>query len=446
MATPSRYWQMIVLTAAGQLRHQNYPQAQQWFKAHFEDDIAANKISDRTCQDSLWRIYQTDPDNAPMAQLCLRCWLSHCIIYTCTQLAQSFGTSYGFQASELWPMVLNDDGALPATYQSFAMEILASYDPKRSALTTWAGRLSKTHPDLNQFLLEHGLYRVTAWAILNDTKLYQLPRFLPHLSQSELAIAERLLKAYHRVYRMDRINQQASRGQRCTTPTDEQLQRIAPSQPPNVVLSQLYDLAEKLRQSRIAARGGPPPSQSIDANEYTEPVAPIPDDMEETQSAFLVKYRQDFLDTLSEAIQATVENYTAQYQTRKLAQGRVYRQALELFHCEGHSMGEIAKILNLKGGQVKVTRLLKLKMFRTEICIYWLNQLKKKVEDKALEHLTANELEAIASELGKILRAETETVMEEAESEAKIPRNRTANSVFARRLCAVVPPMPMPPD
>lgn len=443
METPFRYWQMMVLTAAGRLEHRDFPQAQRWFKTRFEDDITAEDLSDRSCQDTLWRICQTDSEDAPIAQLCLRCWLSHQIMLTCSQLAHSFGETYSFQAADLWPLVLDDDGKVPATYPSFATKILASYNPDRAALSTWVTRLTKNHRDLNNFLLGQGLYRATPWAILNDTKTAQLPRFLPHLSQSELDIARQLLEAYHRVYRQDRIAQQTSRGQRCSTPTDEQLHRIDPSQPPNLVLSQLHDLAEQLRQSRVAARGGPPPSQSLDANNYTEPAAPTTDETEQTQNRFLQQYRRDFLNTLGKAIQITVKGYTAHYQKRKPPQGKVYRQALALFHCQGRSMGEIAKTLGLTN-QVKVTRLLNLKKFRTEVCIYWLNQLRERVQTDALEHLSADELDTIADQLEQILSEETEAVMAAAASEAQIPKNRTANSVFARQLCTVT--LPLPPD
>ena len=445
METPSHYWQLLVLTAAGRLEHRSYPQAQRWFKARFLDNTAAKPLSDRACQDRLWHICQTEPDTAHIARLCLRCWLSHQIVMTCTQLAHSFGESYGFKAADLWRFVLDDDGKVPATYPALTIKILASYDPKQAALSTWGTRLTKNHRELNHFLLGQGLYRATPWAILNDTKAVQLPRFLPHLSQSELDITAQLLRAYHRVYRKDRIAQGASRGQRCTAPTDAQLQRIDPRQPPNVVLSQLHDLAEQLRQSRVAARGGSLPSQSLDADKSFEPAAPVYDDTQEIQEEFATTYRQDFMNTLGEAIKVTVAAYTNHYQKRRPPQGRVYRQALELFHCEGCSMGEIAKTLGLTN-QVKVTRLLNLKKFRTEVCIDWLNQLKPRVQQNALEHLSPAQLDAIANQLDQILSEEADAVIAEAASEAQISKNRTANSIFARQLCAVVPTLGLPPD
>ncbi|MEM7063161.1 MAG: hypothetical protein AAF572_08350 [Cyanobacteria bacterium P01_B01_bin.77] len=444
MATPSNYWNMTVLTAAGQLSPREHPEAQQLFRRLFAKAMAAGDISDRDCQSRLWQVWKTEAKDSAIAQLCLRCWLSHHIVITCRQLAQSFGDTYGFRATDLWPRVLDDTGNITPAQPSLALTILTSYSPDRASLGVWAKRLTQSHRDLTKFLLSQGLYRATPWAILNDTQVSQLSRFLPHLSASMLATEGKLLNAYHQVYRQDRIKQRVGRGQRCLPPTDEQLQRIDPNQPVNVVRSRLHDLAERLRESRVARRGGPLPTRSIDSQDYLEPVAPEPDETEDRQVRFMESYHQDFRATLGEAIQVTVTAYTERYQARKTPKGESYRKALELFHCEGYSMKEIATIVGLNN-QVAVTRLLNLNQFRAEVCIYWLRQLKERVNDQALEHLSADQLDAIAQRLEQILQEETESIMSDAASEARIPVNRTAKSVFARQLCEVVPTMPLPP-
>lgn len=443
METPSNYWKMTVLTAAGQLTSREYPQAQQLFKRLFAKAMTAEDISDRDCQDRLWQVWRTESADAPIAQLCLRCWLSHRIVMTCKQLAYSFGDSYGFRAVDLWPKVLDDTGDSPPAPSSLVTKILTSYNPDRAALSVWAKRLTQNHRDLTSFLLSQGLYRATPWAILNDTQVSQLSRFLPHLSSSMLASEGKLLNAYHQVYRQDRIRRRVGRGQRCLPPTDEQLHRIDLSQPVNAVRSQLHDLAERLRESRLARRGGPLPTRSIDSQDYPEPVAPEPDEPEDRQIRFMESYHQDFRATLGEAIRVTIAVYTERYQARRVPKGEAYRKALELFHCQGLSMKEIAAIVGLTN-QVAVTRLLNLNQFRAEVCIYWLKQLKERVKDQALEHLSADQLDAIAERLEQILQEETESIMSDAASEARIPVNRTAKSVFARQLCEVVPSMPLP--
>ena len=439
MVNTSRYWQMIVLTAAGQLQRQDFPLVKQWFQPQFSQHLEDEILSERDCQLTLWEVIQTGGEDAHIAQLCLRCWLSHQIEITCTQLARQFGETYSFTAADLWPLVLDDDGQIPATYPSVAMQILAKYDPSQSALSTWANRLTRSHSNLNHFLMEQGLYRISPWAILNDTRLSQLPRALPHLSHSELTAAGRLLSAYHQVYRSDRLKQRQGRTSRCVDPTEAQLQKIAPNEAPNWVLTQLHELADQLRQYRIAVRRRTPLTQSLDNTEtgLSNLSAPTSDDADQAQDDFLQQYRTRFVATLDQAIKQIVQSYSANYQKRNPPQDEVYRQALTLFHCQGLSMGVIAKQLELTN-QVKVTRLLQLKQFRTKVCIYWINQLKQQVQTDALHHISADRLAQIAQQLDQILSEEAETVMAEAASEAQIPKNRTANSVFSRRLCATV--------
>ncbi|MDV3353795.1 hypothetical protein QGP82_34285 [Leptothoe sp. LEGE 181152] len=439
MVNTSRYWQMMVLTAAGRLQRQKFPDAQRWFQPQFGQRLEAEILSERDCQLALWELTQTDAENAAIAQLCLRCWLSHQIEAACTQLVRQFGETYNFTGADLWPLILDDDGQVPATYPAVAMQILAKYDPRQSALSTWTSRLTKSHPNLNRFFMEQGLYRISPWAILNDTRISQLPRALPHLSQSELTAASQLLSAYHRVYRNDRLKQRQGRARRCVDPTDEQLQKIVPNEAPNLVFAQLHELADQLRQYRIAVRRRTPLTQSLDNTEtgLSNLSAPTSDNAEKAQDDFLKRYRTHFITTLDQAIHHIVQSYSTHYKRRKPPQDSVYRKALILFHCQGLSMGVIAKQLELTN-QVKVTRLLQLKQFRAKVCIYWLNQLKEQVQADALQHVSADRLTKIAQQLDYILTEETETVMAEAASEAQIPKNRTANSIFSRRLCETV--------
>ncbi|MEA5464501.1 hypothetical protein [Leptothoe sp. PORK10 BA2] len=431
-----------MLTAGGRLQHKYLSVADSFLKDHFPNLLSNSRSSYRELETALWEFMQSDSAHAEIARLCLRCWISHTIVYACKQLANAFGETYSFAANDLLPLVLDDDGDLNPEYQSVSLKILESFDPSRTALKTWSTRMVKNNPDINQFLLWQGLYRVTPWAILNDTNVAGLRRSLPYLSSSEIKQAGQLLNAYHRVYRNDRMSMQTSRSQRCATPSDKQLQRIDPSQPPNVVLSQLYDLAEQLRQARIVARNGPIKT-AVDIAEHPELPTPMSDESEKIQSVFLAKYRQDFIDTLTEAIQVTIENYTTRYQKRKSPQGDLYHQALKLFHCEGRSMREIAEILGLTN-QVKVTRLLQLKSFRAQVSIYWFNQLKEKVHNEALHHLSVEQLGHIAKQLDGILNAEIEEVMSEAAAEAQTPKDRSTNSIFAKCLCKVLSTMPKP--
>ena len=456
MVLTSRYWQMVTLTSAGQRKIKVMPLAKRWCQTHLEsnwitdsdstDSRRAN--SDRDLQTYLWQRWQASDEESALALLCLRCWLSHQITATCSQLASQFGRHYGFTTAELLPLVLDDEGHIAPTYQPLSMNILERYDPAQAALNTWASRITKAHPEINRFCLEHGLYRISDWALLNDTSVGRLARALPGLSAADCKRKAALLTAYHQVYRRDRIiqRQQSGRASRCPEPTDAQLLEISPGSPPSIVLQQLCELADQLREHRIAVRRGMPITRSLDATVDNQPylqlASPSQTNSEAESSAaqdkFVERYRNHFLGSLDKAITAVAQSYAAGYEKRQPLKGRLFLSALDLFHCDGLSMGAIAKQIGLSS-QVQVTRLLKLKRFRTEVCAYWFNQLKQHVEEEALQFIAPERLSMIANQLEEVLTEETKAVMTEATAEAQISRDRNARSTFAQRLCAQMP-------
>ncbi len=438
---------MVTLTSAGQRKLKVAPSAKRWCQAYLDDTLGLADDSDRTVQTHLWQLWRADEENALLALLCLRCWLSHQIAAACAQLASQFGTHYGFAAADLWPLVLDDDGRLRLTYQPLSLDILERYDPSQASLNTWASRMTKAHPEINRFCLEQGLYRISDWALLNDTSVGRLARALPGLSEAELAQKTQLLTAYHQVYRRDRIiqRQQSGRASRCLEPTDAQLLKISPNSPSNVVLQRLCELADLLREHRIAVRRGMPTTRSLDAAIENRPALQLAsesqadsDAEEAAQDEFIQRYRSHFLDSLDEAIASVILGYAAGYEKRQPSRGQLFLSALDLFHCGGLSMGAIAKQVGLSS-QVQVTRLLKLKRFRTEVCAHWFNQLKQEVRTEALQFIPPDRLSTITEKLEEILTEETEAVMTEAAAEAQIARNRKTKSTFARRLCARLP-------
>ncbi len=444
----SRYWQMRVLTGSGQLKCRNFSEVQHWFETNYADSLNDETLPETDCQRRLWELAQSSREEASLAQLSLRCWISYQIEAASAQLAKQFGEAYSFSKNDLWRLVMDDDGRTSPEYIPLTVQILIKYDPTRSPLSSWAYRLTKSNSHLNAFLKEQGLYRISPWAILSDTQPSQMPKVLPHLSQSELEAAGRLLSAFHRVYRRDRRDQlerdraegqRSGRGRRCQDPSDEQLRRINPNEPPNVVFSRLSELAEQLRQYRIAVRRRTPLTQSLDrleGNTYDQQVA-TDNEIEVVQDQFLQQYRENFVAALDTSIQAIMQVYADSYQRRSPPQGDVYCQSLELFHGQGLSMSEIARQVGLSS-QVQLTRLLKLRRLRTEVCAYWFNQLKQQTEAEALKHISPEQLNSIAQQLDQILMEETEAVMKAAQAEAQMPKNRTTKCLFARRLCHVL--------
>ena len=444
-ALTSRYWQMVMLKGSG--THQTKPidAAKAWITAHWQASPELVGSSDRTLQTDLWHLWKSHSDQSPMALLCLRCWVSHQIAAACYQIAEQFGTSYGFAASDLWPLVLDDDGQEIRAYQPLSMRILERYDPTQAALSTWANRMTKGHSEINRFCLERGLYRISDWALLNDVSLQGLQNALTHLSAAEIEAKSTLLAAYHRVYRRDRIAQRQTKGRasRCQEPTPEQLQEISPKQPPAQVLRSLCELATQMRAHRVSVRRGMPLTRPFDAAAENQSISRQCNlEREEdsgAQEAFVARYRSHFLASLDGAISTVAEGFAANYRKKKPAKGKLFLSALTLFHCEGLSMGAIAQQIGLSS-QVQVTRLLKLKRFRTEVCAYWFNQLKEQVESDVLRLMSPERLSAIAQQLDTVLSEETDAVMTEAAAEAQISKNRGVNSTFAKRLCAQLSP------
>jgi hypothetical protein len=438
---------MLQLTSAGQCRPREQPLAKDWLQMQWTEPLTQVSLADSDLQTHLWRQWQANTKGSLLAGLCLRCWLSHRIAGVCRQLANQFGENYGFTKEDLWPLVLDDDGRLESAYKPLSIEILEKYDPSRASLATWATRLTQNHPEINRFCLQQGLYRVSNWAILNDTEVQQLPRALPHLSPAELTEATALLTAYHRVYRQARLAlRQGGKGRRCADPTPEQLRQINPDPdlPPDEVqletLDRLHSLAEQLRAYRISVRRHTPLTESLEGmgERGFELESPGQDPTGRAEDWVEEEFQQQcailFQDSLTAALQQVVQGYANHYRQRQPPQDQAYLQALELFHCQGMAMGKIAQQVGL-ASQVQVSRLMQLKRLRAEVCAHWFNQLQGQVKDRALAHLSVDRFDAIVHQLDQILMEEITGAMEAAATEAQMPKNRTTQSLFARRLC-----------
>jgi hypothetical protein len=281
MGVSSRYWQIVKIDAAGRRQVREITPAREFLTDLFPA-IANNvdvDVEDTSIQSVLLPLSRnTHADRYFLAERCLLCFISWQIEQACLQLTAAFGTVHGFNCDDLLHHVLDDDGKLKPVdnYQCVSRQILESWNPEKSSLTTWTNKRVKQHHTLNQFLLECGVYLVSDWAILNDTKNQQLQRILTEfcsLAPSEILPAQQLLESYHAVYRQDRLQQriQGKRG-KCTIPTTQQLEKIATlfqsksgkNLSSEIVITQLQKLAAQLRRYRIHVRGGRFPAESAE--------------------------------------------------------------------------------------------------------------------------------------------------------------------------------------
>ncbi|WP_110985446.1 hypothetical protein [Acaryochloris thomasi] len=444
MGTASRYWQLVRIDASGQRRVDRIQTAYDFFQEVFGSQVQVDQVADATVQSKLIQFWKTTQNSSP-AEWCLRCFISNVIDQACGQLETQFGRHHGFSRYDLFPFVLNDSYPPPrqfqGNYQSLASQILQTFKPENGSLVTWTVRRVRCDRNLNKFLLEHGIYLVSDWAILNDTSLQQVERILSEFhsaTASEIKQAMDLLSRYHAVYRRDRIQRrQAGLKGRCSEPTANQLSQIAGSATEaGVILAQLQSLAGQLRRYRIHARGGPAPTTSLDQptnekGQLPQLAAPVPDQAEDEQNAFLTRYREQFRLSLDEAIGQILRK---QLESRKPRTAEQFLQALYLFHCRGQSMTEIAPQVNLKA-QYQVSRLLKLKDLRADIRRQVLLDLRDRVLQQAKVYADPNRLQQLNGQLDTVLEEQVEEVIQEAAAEASVPRNRPIRSLYARRLC-----------
>ncbi|MEH2263301.1 hypothetical protein [Nostoc sp.] len=468
MGVASRYWQLVKIDGAGRRQVQEISPAKAFFVDVFPAiasggqnamsttgyayaDNTDRHVSDAEIQLQLLQLSRDAPtDRCLLAQRCLLCFISWQIEQVCLQLAANFGSVHGFSCADLLPYVLDDDGRLQpnSTYQSLSQNILQSFDSQQSSLTTWTTTRVKHDAALNQFLLECGVYMVSDWAILNDTRPQQLERIFREfyaLTPPEIQQAQQLLESYHAVYRTARL-QQRSQGiaGKCSAPTTQQLQQIATllqsqtsqTLKSETVMTQLQKLAAQLREYRICMRGGSLPTKSLDAitgDEYTDTTKAL--DNEDEQTEFLRLYRPQFLACLEQALAIVTQSRVNRLQRKKGEKAKKFLQALKLFHCQNLRMTEIADSMGLRA-QDAVTRLLKLKEFRADVRQQLLLLLCDRVLDLAKNYSHPDRLIILEQQIKLALDEQITQVIKEAGNQSQTAKiNTIENGLFREKLC-----------
>ncbi len=475
MGSAAKYWTLVKIDGAGGCKLEVIAEAKAFFIAVFSPEMTHNEVSDDRIQRQLYHWMQhpsvSEPEKSVWSERCLICFISHQIEQICRHIDNQFGASHGFSYQDLLPFVLVEDGrfknrrsdkGLPPSepdsaraYQSLYQAILTSFEPEQSSLSTWTTRRVKHHPDLNTFLLEHGVYMISDWAILNDTRPQQLEKILSNfyqLTSFEIQQFCLLLEGYHAIYRQARLQQRSGGSKKqCQPPTAEQLQKIAQiltektrlKYSEKLILAMLQKLAKKLRNYRISVRGGSPPTEFIDDPEKSSLVNRLAssdsleemENQENEQVEFLRVYRQQFLVCLEEAIACVTTSWVQQLQRQKSPKVQQFLTALKLFHCQGQTMAEIAAGVGLQA-QYQVTRLLKLKAFRADVRHQLLGMLRDRLFEVAKSYVEPQQLLAMDKQIEVALDEEITKVMQEAEAEASMAKNRPVSSLFSKKLCA----------
>lgn len=464
MTLVSKYWQFVKLDSTSKRSIEMVVAAQTYLQ---KQGLAQKvEVSDAAVVRQLWQQMRArgegDTDESYLAEICLRCYISHQIYQVCLDLGTKFGSRNGFTCQDLLQFVLDDEvllatqtkqqtlraGSNRSSYQSLASTVLKTFDPAKGSLNTWVNRYVKQHPELKRFLLQHGVFLISDWALLNDTNPKQLQRILAdmyRLTSVEIQQICEVLVSYHAVYREDRLEQRLMGATlSCQPPTPEQLTRIADdlqtrtsrTLSSEIVLSQLQAIAAKLRRYRIAAQGGSVSSVSFDRPD----IQPIVErsqviQEEEEEIEFIKLYQNQFLECLDRSVSQVINDFISKLQRKRSSVEQSFLTALHLFHCQGQSMTQIAPQIGLKK-QFEVTRLLKLNELRADIRQRLLVMLRDRVLDTAKLFADSERLQSLDRQVELILDEQISGMIQEAESEVKNPiRNRPLRSLLARRLC-----------
>lgn len=463
MASASRYWQLVQVDGSGKLRTDALLEAQAFFEQRFEVSTEQAELADTQIQRELLSLLRgeasTQSSDRSLAEQCLRCYISQQIVQVCTRLTSKYAKQ-GVQREEMLHLVLGDvvrqfstGQFVPTSARSLATEILQTFDPSQAGLNTWVFRQVRHHREFNRFLREHGVYLIGDWAILNDTRPEQLQRILSQfhmLAAAEIQEASLLLDAYHAVYREDRWQQRRSgaiRGrEECRRPTEEQLTRIAQffgetanlSWSNQKILSKLQFLATKLREHRVHVRRKTLPAQALYQDRTLElrtDVQAPEEDAASEQAEFLKFYRDQFLECLDQAIELAISDRLTYLRRKDPEAAERFLIALDLFHCQGQSMGKIAPQIGLKA-QFQVSRLMKLDEFRASVRQKMLKLLSDRILDQAKLYADPDYLLNLDHQIETALDEQIEQLIKEAADQAAVgKRDCPLTGLFARRLC-----------
>ncbi|MGK7921653.1 MAG: hypothetical protein AB4080_16775 [Trichodesmium sp.] len=460
MGDISKYWRHIKINSSGSRQILEIAEVKEFFTSNFSEYLTVSEVSDINIQRQILAWIRDNSDTNPqinplLAERCLLCFISWQIEGVCQQLATNFGNNHGFTSRDLFPYVLTDDGKFSSSKKlnynnSFAQEILQSFDPNQGNLASWTTRKVKQHSELNSFLLECGVYLISDWAILNDTPSKQLEKICSNfynLTNFETQEKLNILSSYHAIYRAQRRQQRLSKGgKKCLPPTLEQLQQIAEliatktgkKVTPKTLMTQLQTLASQLREYRIAVRSGTLPTIPLDTSNQKSLVNQIAiseeTDIIDEQNEFLTHYRQQFIQSLDAAITKVTHLWIDLLNRKKSSKTKQFIHGLHLYHCQAKSMTEIAESVGLKA-QYQVTRLLKLKSFRADIRQEMLIILQDKILEIAKKYTSIQSLKTLDQQIEAALDEQVNKVFEEAAAAGYISSNNYPENLFTKRVC-----------
>ncbi|MDJ0747561.1 MAG: hypothetical protein QNJ32_30090 [Xenococcaceae cyanobacterium MO_167.B27] len=442
MVNHENYWILRGVNSFGQCESKEIPEAKEFFIEHFEREIQRDRIEHR-----LFGWYRDEQTEAQVnAGYCLRCFVSNCIYQFCLSTEQKYRETYGLSSNDLFPILLDLIPQNPVARlrvgDSLISEIINTFDlNQHSSLSTWTSIKVKGNREYKIVLKFYGIVEVTNWLILVQTTLGKLERKLRQQGYSEFEIQEyaNLLEAFHQVYRteilarrreINKQRQQEGKGKShkpYPAPTDEQLRQIATILnisrllEPQEVFNKLTNIAEILRNNTIPENNPNLEDSSSNTNG-------------EFKTVIYNQVKDCLLSVTHQVIEAKI-NYFLNRRTPRIQKANNLILGLNLFYCQGYSMGEIATQLELSG-ESQVSRLLKLKELREDVSRNVIPVLKERLKAQINDYLTdPAKLAILDTKIQEFIELEIQEVMQEAEAEIFDSKNKARNSLFAFTVC-----------
>ncbi|NEQ86562.1 MAG: hypothetical protein F6K26_42825 [Moorea sp. SIO2I5] len=446
----AKYWTLNYINRLGQHQTKPIEEAKEFISAQALTLSTGEETIDQALITRLWQRYHTQDDDLELAEVCLRCLVSHQIKEVCYQLVEQFGQQHNFTMDDLLPLVLDrypegEPGDKLGEYNSITSYTLQTFDPNKSSLFSWTKRLVKTNKEVKRFLLYHGIEQVTDWLLLKQTtpgKLHRILSEFHQLTAQEINHYRELLESYQTIYvsqlqaERNQINQQRQQqglGKLKTPypiPTKEQLQLIGKLSP-EAVLTDLQRLAKLIRDYK-RNRGRNVPTQALGKFEHQLAADDRSNNQEEDE--VLAAYDQLLQDCLTTAIQDVIQTRVAYLSRKQKPKHQQFLEALDLFHCHHVTMTKIAAQIGFTA-QYQVSRLLDLKAFRADIARCTSVRLHHQLVELGQAYASAQEVKELEKRISQFVEEEINRIMTAAMKETTVSKNRLLSSQFSRTLC-----------
>ncbi|GEM_PF-4378486 len=450
MSLASKYWILVRIDSFSRCRNDVIESAKVFLNEQFPEVTNQKEIN---IQRQLMQWYQSRDARGEMAEKCLRCFISNVLKESCIALEQKFAEKHDLYSTEILPLVLD------TTHQEFrntkdreeslTTQILSTFDPNKSNLSTWVTIFFKSCSAVKNCLKEHGIVQLTDWTILRYTTHTRLKRVFSNLQLTPIEItkAMKLLDGFHEVYCAQLSEHRKLKpdskfnSTKYPQPTKEQLNQIAKILSGDIeysfdgriisdekVLEELQKLATILRETWRQSQ------PLVNKDEFKEKIPKLPD--------FCIEPFNNCLDKSVSMVIQNRFNYIQRKGTKKgKEQAKKYLEALHLFHCNGVALTKIAFQLGFTD-QPHLSRLLKLKILRKDIGRNLILNLKKYVAELSGYSQNPEKLLELDAGIQKLFGQEIDELIKEAEKEAKNGYRRIMNSKLAQAICQFITKYP----